>query len=106
MIEENLQSSRRREPKQRPNVHWGARRSAGESTEDNRRLDKLLTENEAAELRRQSVRTLQAERLRGGGCPFVKLGRSVRYRLSDVQQFIHTRIRNSTTEVDDKGASR
>lgn len=42
--------------------------------------DDLLTEAEAAELRRQSVRTLQAERVRGGGCPFVKLGRSVRYR--------------------------
>jgi hypothetical protein len=106
MIEENLRSSRRREPEQRPNVHWVAMRSAGESTEDSRWLDKLLTENEAAELRRQSVRTLQAERLRGGGCPFVKLGRSVRYRLSDVQQYIHTRIRNSTTDFDGKGAGR
>jgi hypothetical protein len=67
---------------------------------------KLLTENEAAELRRQSVRTLQAERLRGDGCPFVKLGRSVRYRLSDVMQFIDARIRSSTTEADRKGASR
>jgi hypothetical protein len=45
--------------------------------------DELLTESEAARLRRQSVRTLQAERLRGDGCPFVKLGRSVRYRRSD-----------------------
>ena len=42
-------------------------------------FDPLLTEIEAAQLRKQSVRTLQAERLRGGGCRFVKLGRSVRY---------------------------
>jgi hypothetical protein len=62
----------------------------------------LMTESEAAQLRRQSVRTLQAERLRGGGCPFVKLGRSVRYRRSDVLRFIEARLVNSTTEADSK----
>ena len=61
--------------------------------------DPLLTEGEAAEMRRQSMRTLQAERLRGGGCPFVKLGRSVRYRRSDVLRFIEVNTRTSTTEV-------
>jgi hypothetical protein len=73
------------------------------NAQDIRELDKLLTETEAAELRRQSVRTLQSERLHGGGCPFVKLGRSVRYRLSDVLKFIESRISNSTTEADAKG---
>lgn len=61
--------------------------------------DDLLTEVEAAQLRRQSVRTLQAERVRGGGCPFVKLGRSVRYRRSDVQQFIEANVKASTSQV-------
>jgi len=61
--------------------------------------DELLTEIEAAQLRRQSVRTLQAERLHGGGCSFVKLGRSVRYRRSDVLCFIESRVRSSTSEV-------
>lgn len=56
----------------------------------------LLTEAEAAQLRRQSVRTLQAERVRGGGCPFVKLGRNVRYRRSDVLGFINANVRAST----------
>jgi Helix-turn-helix domain len=60
--------------------------------------DELLTENEAAQLRRQSVRTLQAERVRGGGCPHVKLGRSVRYRRSDVLKFIENNVRTSTSE--------
>jgi hypothetical protein len=67
------------------------------AAQDIQQLDKLLTEIEAALLRGQSVRTLQAERLHGGGCPFVKLGRSVRYRRSDVLQFIEARVRTSTT---------
>ena len=61
--------------------------------------EELLFEREAARLRRQSIRTLQAERLRGDGCPFVKLGRSVRYRRSDVLRFIESNIRASTTAV-------
>jgi hypothetical protein len=60
-------------------------------------LDEMLTEKEAAQLRRQSVRTLQAERLRGDGCRFVKLGRSVRYRRRDVLEFIESNLRTSTT---------
>jgi hypothetical protein len=61
--------------------------------------EELLFERAAARLRRQSIRTLQAERLRGDGCPFVKLGRSVRYRRSDVLRFIESNIRASTTAV-------
>lgn len=57
--------------------------------------DELLTEAEAARLRRQSIRTLQAERLRSDGCPHVKLGRSVRYRRSDVLKFIEANVRTS-----------
>jgi hypothetical protein len=60
----------------------------------------LLTEVEAAHLRRQSVRTLQAERVRGGGCPFVKLGRSVRYRRADVLRFIEVNVKASTSQAD------
>lgn len=62
--------------------------------------DELINENEAARLRGQSVRTLQAERVKGGGCPFVKLGRSVRYRRSDILRYIEQRIVSSTTEAD------
>lgn len=56
----------------------------------------LITEAEAARLRRQSVRTLQAERSKRHGdaprCPWVKLGRSVRYRRTDVLAFIESSI--------------
>jgi hypothetical protein len=67
-------------------------------------VDEMLTEKEAAQLRRQSVRTLQAERLRGDGCRFVKLGRSVRYRRCDVLAFIESNLRTSTTAPDGSGA--
>jgi hypothetical protein len=67
-------------------------------------FDSLLTEIEAAQLRKQSVRTLQAERLRGGGCPYAKLGRSVRYRRSDVLRFIEDRVRPSTGPTHKAGA--
>jgi hypothetical protein len=64
--------------------------------------DGLLTEGEAAQLRRQSVRTLQAERLRGVGCSYVKLGRSVRYRRADVMSFIEANLRKATEPAVDK----
>jgi len=64
---------------------------------DGKYLDELLTEVEAAQVRNQSVRTLQAERLRGG-CPYVKLGRSVRYRRGDLLEFIKSNVRTSTSD--------
>jgi hypothetical protein len=67
--------------------------------------DDLINEIEAARMRGQSVRTLQMERLRGAGCPYVKLGRSVRYRRGDVLAFIKARIVTSTTEADARRAA-
>ena len=49
---------------------------------------RLLTEQEAAELLNLSRRTLEAWRRRGKGPRFTKLGKLVRYRLQDVEQFI------------------
>lgn len=46
--------------------------------------DILLTEAEVARRQSRSIKTLQNQRVSGGGIPFLKLGRSVRYRLSDV----------------------
>jgi hypothetical protein len=67
--------------------------------------DDLINEIEAAQMRCQSVRTLQMERLRGTGCSYVKLGRSVRYRRGDVLSYIKARIVSSTTEADARRAS-
>lgn len=67
--------------------------------------DDLINEIEAAQMRCQSVRTLQMERLRGAGCPYVKLGRSVRYRRGDVLAYIKARIVTSTSEADARRAA-
>lgn len=64
--------------------------------------DEILTEAEAAKLRRQSIRTLQAERLRGTGCTYVKLGRSVRYRRGDVLAYIEANLRKATEPTGDE----
>jgi len=62
---------------------------------------RLLTEEEVAQLLAVSVRTLQGWRVRGGGPQFVKLGngRSVRYRGSDITDYIANRVARSTSAV-------
>ncbi len=56
-----------------------------------------LTTPEAAQYLRLSVATLNKWRVYGGGPPFVKLGRAVRYRLNDVEDFMSARRRSSTS---------
>jgi hypothetical protein len=55
--------------------------------------DPLLTDTDVARLTGRARKTLQKDRLRGGeeSIPFIRLGRLVRYRLSDVQRFIAQR---------------
>lgn len=43
--------------------------------------------------------TLEAWRVRGGGPRFLKLGRSVRYRQTDLDAFIESAARASTSEA-------
>lgn len=57
----------------------------------------LLHTSEAAYLTGLSPRTLEKLRLAGGGCPFVQLGRAVRYRRRDLLEWIGSNIRLSTT---------
>lgn len=42
--------------------------------------------------------TMEAWRCRGGGPKFVKLGRLVKYRQSDLDDFIEARVRSNTSE--------
>jgi excisionase family DNA binding protein len=49
---------------------------------------RLLTEREAANLLSISSRTLQAWRSNGGGPTFVRVGRVIRYRRSDLIAWI------------------
>jgi predicted DNA-binding transcriptional regulator AlpA len=58
----------------------------------------LLSQREAATYLHLSVRTLERFRVSGTGPKFVRLGRSIRYRLADIEAFIASRIVGSTSE--------
>ena len=58
-------------------------------------IGRLLTSKDRAEIERRSVRTIERERERGDGCPYVRLGRRIYYRPEDVQQFIAAHVRGS-----------
>jgi predicted DNA-binding transcriptional regulator AlpA len=63
-------------------------------------LDAALNENEAAQFLGLSSRTLQAWRVRGGGPPYVKIGRAVRYQRRALVNFQEQHTVTSTTEAD------
>lgn len=50
-------------------------------------------------------KTLQSWRSRGGGPPFVKIGRLVRYRGSDIKHWIASRTVRSTSDLPPRGAA-
>jgi excisionase family DNA binding protein len=58
----------------------------------------LLDQREAARVLRLSERTLERLRLQGGGPSYVKCGRSVRYRIDDIERWIAQRVVSNTSE--------
>ena len=46
--------------------------------------------------------TLEQNRWKGTGPPFVKIGRSVRYRKADLDAYLDANVFNSTTEAQNK----
>jgi hypothetical protein len=60
--------------------------------------DALLFSPETAYLAATSIRTLEAWRARGGGPPYVQIGRSIRYRRGDVLEWLAERRRTSTSD--------
>jgi predicted DNA-binding transcriptional regulator AlpA len=63
--------------------------------------DKLLTQKEVKEITGLADSTLEQWRLKGKGPKFIKLGRLVRYRLSDIDTYISgLQGFSSTTEAD------
>ena len=70
------------------------------------RLDEVfLTERQLAERHQRSVRTLRNARVYGGYVKFVKIGRSVRYRLSDVLEYERANVLRSTSDGDCPGSN-
>jgi predicted DNA-binding transcriptional regulator AlpA len=61
-------------------------------------LDALMHPRDAANVLGMSVSWLAKSRLTGDGPEFVKVGRSVRYRRSSIQEYIRRRNRTSTSD--------
>lgn len=72
-------------------------------------MSELLKETEVAPLIGMSVHWLRRKRWAGGGIPFIKLvdgvGGAVRYRREDVEAFIASRARKSTSDTGGKNAA-
>ena len=60
--------------------------------------DAYLTQEELSARWKITSRTLEQHRWRGIGCPYVKIGRLVRYRLSDVIAYELARTVSSSNE--------
>lgn len=61
-------------------------------------MAELINEHGAAKILTVKPKTLQAWRVNGGGPPFVKIGRCVRYRLKDLEEFMNGSLRRSTSD--------
>jgi excisionase family DNA binding protein len=61
-------------------------------------MQPLLTQDQASEWLSLSVRTLERMRVAGNGPRFVRMGKSIRYRLCDVEAWIASRVVGSTSE--------
>ncbi len=62
---------------------------------------RLLSEQDVAVQYGVNIRWLQKARVSGGGPPFVKIGARVFYRVLDVERFIASRVRGSTSDQGD-----
>jgi hypothetical protein len=58
----------------------------------------FLTEAQLAARHQRSVKTLRNARVSGGYIPYVKIGRNVRYRLSDLLAFEQAALKRSTSD--------
>jgi hypothetical protein len=63
-----------------------------------RAYDDLLTPPEAATFLKVSISWLAKQRLYGDGPAYRKVGRSVRYRRVDLDRYLATRLRTSTSQ--------
>ncbi len=59
----------------------------------------LLTQKQVEQYLQLKASTLEQWRLAGKGPKFIRLGRSIRYRIEDIEDFVETLTRyNSTSE--------
>lgn len=60
--------------------------------------DVWYSAHEVAELMDVSPKTLEAERMKGDGCPYSKIGRRIYYRGGDLLRHIESKLRRSTAD--------
>ena len=58
----------------------------------------MLRTEQAAKILDVTKATLESWRCRGGGPPFVRYQRAIRYREEDLHRFIESRIQRNTSE--------
>ena len=58
----------------------------------------MVRTEQAAKILDVTKSTLEAWRCRGGGPPFIRYGRAVRYRESDLESFIQSRLQRNTSD--------
>ena len=51
-------------------------------------IPQAIDEHEAAAILNKSVYTMRNERFLRKGCPYVKMGRSVRYLIEDIREYL------------------
>jgi excisionase family DNA binding protein len=67
---------------------------------------KYLTPLEAARYVRISVSTLAKWRVYGGGPPFIRIGRVIRYSRGELDAYMAARIARSTSDLSNRGKKR
>ena len=63
-----------------------------------RKSIQLLSTKQAAEILGLQPQTLDYWRVSGRGPAFIKISRTVRYRMSDIEEFIEKNVRRSTCD--------
>ena len=58
-------------------------------------MQDLLTEKEVAKTLKLSVKTIQRYRLYGGGPQFIKINKSVRYSVEQIEEYLKPRVKNT-----------
>lgn len=66
-------------------------------------MSQLLNEIQAARMLGMSPAWVQRKRWSGGGPPFIKIDHAVRYRLEDLEEWINSRVRTSTSDEGHNG---
>lgn len=60
----------------------------------------ILKTADAAKILNVSKQTIEAWRLRGGGPAYLKMGKAVRYRRQDLEEFVEKSVRNNPSDTE------